>query len=105
MLVAAVILAIGMAGAQSALLSAARVRSAAAAREELAALAVERMVWMERRGCAARDTAATDVGPRSTEVAWRVAPDSGGLRLSLEASVPLPAGPHALALSAAFPCR
>lgn len=103
-LVATVILAIGIAGAQAALLAAARYRAAAEAREALAAAAVERMVWIERRGCAFGDTAAVSLGARGARVTWSLRPDDGVVRVRLDGRVPIGPREHRINIEESLPC-
>lgn len=104
-LVATVILAIGVAGAQAALLAAARYRASADAREALAAVVVERMVWIEHRGCADPDTSAVSLGSRGALVHWTLRPDSAGVRVSLAGAVPIGPREHRLDVEELLPCN
>lgn len=103
-LVATVILAIGIAGAQAALLGAARYRAAADAREALAAVAVERMVWIERRGCTVGDTSGTSDGARGARLRWTLRAESVTVRVLLDGRVPIGPREHRLLVEESLPC-
>jgi prepilin-type N-terminal cleavage/methylation domain-containing protein len=85
-LVAAVLLAVGVAGCLGALSTAVRLRTGAAAREAMAAATHDRLTWFEANGCAAGDTSISGpAGVNATED-WQVTSDastahmSGGVR-------------------------
>lgn len=103
-LVATVILGIGIAGAQSAMLAAARYRAAADAREALAALMVEQMLWFERRGCAGADSSDVLEGARGARVAWGLRRDSAGVQVWLEGRVRIGSREHRLQVAEGLPC-
>ncbi len=80
-LVAAVLLAVGVAGCLAALATALRFRTAAWERESLAAAAQDRLSWFAARGCAVGDTAFSPQPSARLTEHWRVAPESGGAAL------------------------
>jgi Tfp pilus assembly protein PilV len=79
-LVAAVLLAVGVGGAMSALLAAARLRGRAGTREAVVRVVEARLGWFAGTACASADTVigASDAGVEET---WRVTRSSGSVRL------------------------
>jgi Tfp pilus assembly protein PilV len=77
-LVAAVLLAVGVGGAMSALLAAARLRDRAATREAVVRAVEARLGWFAVNACTWADTtvAATDAG---VEEAWRISRATAGM--------------------------
>lgn len=80
-LVAAVLLAVGVAGCLSALATSLRLRTAAWERESLAAAAHDRLSWFAARGCSVGDTSFGPPPSLRFREHWRVAPESGGAAL------------------------
>lgn len=87
-LVAAVLLAVGVAGALSALAGAARLRAGAQLRESLADRADARLSWFEGAACATPDSLLRSDGT-PIEERWRLTRDSSGASLAGEARVAL----------------
>ncbi|MBL8998427.1 MAG: prepilin-type N-terminal cleavage/methylation domain-containing protein [Gemmatimonadetes bacterium] len=83
-LVAAVLLAVGVAGALSALVGAARLRAGALLREALADRADARLSWFEGAACSAPDSLIRSDGA-PIEERWRLTRDSSGASLAGEA--------------------
>ena len=83
-LVAAVLLAVGVAGALSALTGAARLRTGASLRELLSDRADSRLSWFEGAGCSTADSVISSLGGPVHET-WRLARDSAGVTLTGEA--------------------
>lgn len=103
-LVAAVLLAIGVAGALSALTTAMRLRLAAEAQEAAVERVDQRLGWFARGACPAHDTTVR-IGDSSGErERWRVRADSGGATLSGLAEVPTFGGRRRFAMEARRSC-
>jgi len=81
-LVSAVLLAIGIGGALSAFVGAARLRAGAAVREASADAAESRLSWFEARGCTLADTLVSGAVGRGLVEEWRVARDSSGVTIT-----------------------
>lgn len=103
-LVAAVLLAIGVAGTLSALTTAMRLRLGAEAQEAAVERADARLQWFVRGPCPAHDTAVqVDEGDGERE-RWRVRADSGGATLVGIAEVATFGGRRRFALEARRAC-
>ena len=102
-LVSSVILAVGISGCLSTLAVSARFRERAAAREELAAAAQDRIGWFLSRGCLVGDTAGTAADPR-LESSWALRRDSSSARLNLSFVRRAPLVDERLALAISHPC-
>lgn len=103
-LVAAVLLAIGIAGTLSALTTAMRLRLGAEAQEAAVERADARLRWFARGPCPARDTAVHVDDSRGERERWRVRADSSGATLSGLAEVPTFGGRRRFALEARRAC-
>jgi Tfp pilus assembly protein PilV len=79
-LVAAVLLAVGVSGAVSALVAAARLRDRAGTREAVVRVVEARLGWFSGSACAWADTTIVSMEPRIEEV-WRVTRAGGVVRL------------------------
>ena len=86
-LVAAVLLAVGVSGALSALTGAARLRTAAALREQVAAAAEARLSWFEGRACQLSDTVLTTAPGVLVNEGWQVRRDSVAVAIAGRARV------------------
>ncbi len=102
-LVAAVLLAIGVAGALSALVGAARLRAGALLRESLADRADARLSWFEGAACSAPDSLIRADGT-PIEERWRLTRDSSGASLTGEARAAVGARTLRSALAARVEC-
>ncbi|MFN0098723.1 MAG: prepilin-type N-terminal cleavage/methylation domain-containing protein [Gemmatimonadaceae bacterium] len=103
-LVAAVLLAVGIAGTLSALTTAMRLRLAAEAQEAATERADQRLGWFARGGCPARDTTVRIDDSSGVRERWRVRADSVGATLSGLAEVPTFGGRRRFALEARRSC-
>jgi len=104
-LVASILLTVGVAGSLSALVTAARLRALASAREAVAQALDSRLDWFATNACAfTGDTVVRAQAGTGTVETWRVRRDSSGAVLAgrVEAGV----GPHTVrrALSVARSC-
>jgi prepilin-type N-terminal cleavage/methylation domain-containing protein len=80
-LVAAVLLAIGIAGTLSALSTSVRFRAMGLARESIAAAAAGRVSWFESEGCASPDTLIASPTGARLEERWQLSHEPGAVRL------------------------
>ena len=81
-LVAAVLLAVGVSGALSALTGAARLRTGAALRERVAEAAEARLSWFEGRACLLTDTVVTSAPGALVNEGWQVRRDSSAVEIT-----------------------
>lgn len=102
-LVAAVLLAVGIAGTMAALAAAAQLREQARAREELAAEGLERLAWFEGRACAQPDTSEHVVTSRAITIDWHVR-DSLGRRQLIFDAISTGRVPQRLSLRTSWRC-
>lgn len=79
-LVAAVLLAVGVGGAMSALVAAARLRDRAGTREAVVRVVEARLAWFGAMACAGTDTTIAGSAAR-VEEAWRITRSGGTVRL------------------------
>ena len=103
-LVAAVLLAIGVAGTLSALTTAMRLRIGAEAHESAVERADARLGWFARGSCPAQDTAVQLDDSSGVRERWRVGADSTGARLTGYAEVPTFGGRRRFAVEARRAC-
>lgn len=96
-LVAAVLLAVGVGGAMSAVLAAARLRARAGTREAVVRVVEARLGWFAGNACAAGDTTIGAMDARVEET-WRVTRSPGSARLEGRALGRAPGTPVRLAL-------
>ncbi len=98
-----VLLAVGISGCLSTLAVAARFRERAAAREELAAAAQDRIGWFLKAGCVTGDTAGSLSDPKLAGH-WSLRRDSADTHLALGFSRRSPLVDEQLALTVVHPC-
>ena len=102
-LVATVLLAVGIAGTLSSLAAAERLRRGARDRENLAALALDRLAWFQLAACLTADTSAVTPIDPAGEARWSVR-DSLGVRTLQWRGVTPSAPPQRLRLTTTWRC-
>jgi len=98
-LVAAVLLAVGVAGTMNAVVAAVRLRVRADARETAARTVEGRLAWFQRAACAGTDSLEVIRVDGTIEEAWRITRAGGTARLNGRASVASVGAPVRLALT------
>lgn len=102
-LVSSVLLAVGVSGCLATLAVAARFRERAAAREEIAAAAQDRIGWFLSAGCATADTIGSTSESR-LESKWTLSHDSASAQLDLSLTRRASLQDERLSLRVTHPC-
>lgn len=103
-IVATVLLAVGITGCIGTLIASARLREEARAQETLAAVLLDRLVWVERVACDSATVSGGENGPNGTRVEWTLGALDGARPVELSATVERAGRPRSSSLTTRVPC-